>query len=64
MDGDMVLNDVGAQKDYLMNDVSRGWPCNGKFSDRQRLLYECALQTSNHKAGDANERGGCGGPPF
>ena len=48
MDGDMVLNDVGAQKDYLMNDVSRGWPCNGKFSDRQRLLYECALQTSNH----------------
>lgn len=48
MDGDMILNDVGAQKDYLMNDVSRGWPCNGKFDDRQRLLYECALQTSNH----------------
>ena len=48
MDGDMVLNDVGAQKDYLMNDVSRGWPCNGKFSERQKLLYECALRTSNH----------------
>ncbi|MCI8382593.1 MAG: M24 family metallopeptidase [Lachnospiraceae bacterium] len=47
-DGDMILNDVGAQKDYLMNDVSRGWPCNGTFNDRQRLLYECALQTSNH----------------
>ena len=44
----MILNDVGAQKDYLMNDVSRGWPCNGTFNDRQRLLYECALQTSNH----------------
>ena len=47
-DGDMVLNDVGAQKDYLMNDVSRGWPCNGRFDDRQKLLYECALRTSNH----------------
>lgn len=50
-DGDMVLNDVGAQKDYLMNDVSRGWPCNGKFDDRQRLLYECALATSDHMFG-------------
>lgn len=26
-DGDMVLNDVGAQYDHLFNDVSRGWPC-------------------------------------
>ncbi len=48
LDGDMVLNDVGAWHDHLMNDVSRGWPCNGKFNERQRLLYECALQTSDH----------------
>ena len=48
LDGDMVLNDVGAWHDYLMTDVSRGWPCNGKYTDRQRLLYECALATSNH----------------
>lgn len=48
LDGDMVLNDVGAWHDYLMNDVSRGWPCNGRFSERQRLLYECALRTSDH----------------
>lgn len=47
-DGDMVLNDVGGQWDNVMTDVSRGWPCNGRFSDRQRLLYECALQTSDH----------------
>ena len=47
-DGDMVLNDVGAQWDNLIVDVSRGWPCNGKFSGRQRLLYECALKTSNY----------------
>lgn len=48
LDGDMVLNDVGAWHDYLMNDVSRGWPCNGHFNERQKLLYECALKTSNH----------------
>lgn len=47
-DGDMILNDVGAWHDNLMNDVSRGWPCNGKFSEKQRLLYEAALKTSNH----------------
>ncbi len=47
-DGDMVLNDVGAQVDYHTTDVSRGWPCNGRFTERQKLLYNCALQTSNY----------------
>lgn len=47
-DGDMVLNDVGAWYDNLMNDVSRGWPCNGKYNEKQKLLYECALHTSDH----------------
>ena len=47
-DGDMILNDVGAQHDSLMTDVSRGFPCNGRFTERQKLLYNCALQTSNH----------------
>lgn len=50
-DGDMILNDVGAWYDNLMTDVSRGWPCNGKYNERQRLLYECALNTSNHMFG-------------
>ena len=47
-DGDMILNDVGAQYDNMITDVSRGWPCNGRFTDRQRLLYECVLATSDH----------------
>jgi len=47
-DGDMVLNDVGAQYDGMITDVSRGFPVNGKFSERQRLLYECALATSDY----------------
>ena len=50
-DGDMVLNDVGARWDYLGNDVSRGWPCNGKFTERQRLLYTCAYNTSEYVFG-------------
>lgn len=48
MDGDMVLNDVGACWDNEINDVSRGWPCNGKFNEKQRLLYECAYRTSEY----------------
>ena len=47
-DGDMVLNDVGAQWDNHTTDVSRGWPCNGRFTERQKLLFNCALQTSDH----------------
>lgn len=47
-DGDMILNDVGACYDNECNDVSRGWPCNGKFSEKQRLLYNCSYNTSEH----------------
>ncbi len=44
----MILNDVGAQWDHHIVDVSRGWPCNGRFTEKQRLLYECALKTSDY----------------
>ena len=47
-DGDMILSDVGGQYDNLMTDVSRAWPCNGHFDQRQKCLYECALATSDH----------------
>lgn len=46
--GDMILNDVGACWDNEINDVSRGWPVNGKFNDKQKLLYTCAYNTSNY----------------
>ncbi len=48
LDGDMILNDVGACYDGIMTDVSRAFPCNGKFTERQKLLYECAWKTSNY----------------
>jgi Xaa-Pro aminopeptidase len=47
-DVDMILNDVGACYDNMITDVSRGWPCNGKFNEKQRLLYQCAYETSNY----------------
>jgi len=46
--GDMILNDVGACYDNECTDVSRGWPCNGKFSEKQSLLYSCAYNTSEY----------------
>ena len=47
-EGDLILNDVGARYDFMGTDVSRGWPVSGKFSDKQRILYECAYQTSEY----------------
>ena len=47
-DGDMVLNDVGAIWDHMISDVSRGWPVNGHFNERQRALYTCVYNTSNY----------------
>lgn len=47
-DGDLILNDVGVNWDHMITDVSRSWPCNGRYSDRQKLLYECALATSDY----------------
>jgi len=47
-DGDLILNDVGAAWDGMCTDVSRSWPCSGIFSPRQRTLYQCAYQTSQH----------------
>lgn len=47
-DGDMILNDVGAQWDNIATDVSRGWPVNGRFSKEQALLYRAAYNTSNY----------------
>ncbi|MBY0759851.1 MULTISPECIES: aminopeptidase P N-terminal domain-containing protein [Sellimonas] len=48
MDGDIILNDVGAVWDHEITDVSRGWPCNGKFTERQKLLFECQYRTSEY----------------
>lgn len=43
-DGDLVLVDAGAQQDHYVGDISRTYPVNGKFTSRQRQLYEVVLE--------------------
>ncbi|NLB21741.1 MAG: M24 family metallopeptidase [Clostridium sp.] len=39
-DGDLLLLDLGAQWNYYSADISRTFPINGKFSERQKELYQ------------------------
>ena len=43
--GDLVVLDVGAEYGYYSADVTRTFPISGRFSDRQRRLYELVLAT-------------------
>jgi len=43
-DGDLILMDFGGDQDYMMVDITRTWPANGKFSPEQRDAYKIALE--------------------
>ena len=43
-DGDLLLMDSGAESPaFYASDITRTFPVNGKFSDRQRRIYEIVL---------------------
>jgi Xaa-Pro aminopeptidase len=42
-DGDVVLNDSGAEYAYYATDVTRTYPAGGKFSTEQRAIYDVVL---------------------
>lgn len=42
-DGDLLLIDAGAELDCYAADITRTFPVNGKFSGRQKALYEIVL---------------------
>lgn len=44
-DGYLVLIDLGATYKYYNSDISRTFPINGKFTDRQKLFYNIVLDT-------------------
>ncbi len=46
-DGDIVLMDVGGQYSGYAADVTRTVPANGKFTPRQREIYEIVLGAQN-----------------
>ena len=41
--GDMVLMDAGVEHSHYARDITRTFPVNGRFSERQRLEYELVL---------------------
>lgn len=43
-DGDLVLVDAGAQVDWYNGDITRTFPVNGKFTERQKMVYNIVLE--------------------
>ena len=46
-DGDIVVLDVGAQYSGYSSDITRTLPANGKFTPRQREIYDIVLGAQN-----------------
>ncbi|NOR28606.1 MAG: M24 family metallopeptidase [Lutibacter sp.] len=46
-DGDMLLLDVGAKYANYSSDMTRTIPVNGRFSDRQKAIYNAVLRVKN-----------------
>ena len=42
-DNDLVLFDLGAEYDLYKSDITRTIPANGKFTERQKLIYNIVL---------------------
>jgi Xaa-Pro aminopeptidase len=42
-DGDFIVVDAGPALDYYVVDISASYPANGRFTPRQREIYEAAL---------------------
>ena len=42
-DGELFLCDLGATSNHYCADISRTFPVNGKFTDRQKEIYEIVL---------------------
>ncbi len=55
-DGDLILLDLGAKVDGYSADITRTYPINGKFSDRQRQYYEIVL-AANRAVAEAAKPG-------
>jgi Xaa-Pro aminopeptidase len=50
-DGDLILFDLGASWGYYAADISRTFPVNGKFSPRQKELYDIVLEAQRKVIG-------------
>lgn len=48
--GQLVVVDIGAELDYYCADLTRTYPVSGKFTKRQRELYNLVLETQEYIA--------------
>lgn len=44
-DGDLILFDLGAEYNNYCADISRTFPVNGKFTERQKEIYDIVLKS-------------------
>jgi Xaa-Pro aminopeptidase len=49
-DGELVVVDIGARWGYYCGDLTRTYPANGSFSDRQREVYDLVLSAHDRAA--------------
>lgn len=45
-DGDLILCDLGAEWQYYKADITRTFPVNGKFTERQKQVYNIVLKAN------------------
>lgn len=55
-DGSLILLDLGAKYENYCSDITRTYPANGKFTARQREIYEIVLK-ANYAVHDAAKPG-------
>jgi len=49
-DGELVVVDIGARHGYYCGDLTRTFPVNGRFSERQRAIYDLVLEAHDRAA--------------
>lgn len=52
-DGTLLLLDLGTRVDGYCSDITRTYPVNGKYTDRQRAVYEIVLRANKEVAAKA-----------
>jgi Xaa-Pro aminopeptidase len=51
-EGDVVLNDSGAEYGYYTTDITRTYPASGRFTPEQRAIYEIVLAAQKAAMGE------------
>ena len=49
-DGDLILLDLGTKWEGYCSDITRTYPINGKYSERQRQVYDIVLKANREVA--------------